>query len=69
MVAMTITKVTAPAIPIAVEMRFDTPKKGHIPKNCANTMLLTKIADIIIMKYVMIMSSYAFLSLLITAIT
>jgi hypothetical protein len=32
-VASTITKVTAPDIPAAVDTFFDTPKKGHIPKN------------------------------------
>jgi hypothetical protein len=50
MVASTITKVTAPAIPAAVEIRLETPRNGQIPRNCINTMLLTRIADMIITK-------------------
>jgi hypothetical protein len=45
MVAMTNTKVTARPIPLAVSTFFDTPRKGQIPKNCDNTILLTNIAE------------------------
>lgn len=51
MVAMVITKSTAPDIPTEVEIRLETPKNGHIPKNLDNTMLLTNMADIIMMMY------------------
>jgi hypothetical protein len=51
MVAMVITKTTALPIPIDVEMLFETPKKGQIPKNFARTILLMKMADIIMMRY------------------
>ena len=51
MVAKTITKVTAPVIPRAVVILFETPKNGHTPRNWANTTLLTNIADIIINIY------------------
>lgn len=54
MVARIITKVTAPVIPTAVDTFFDTPRKGQIPRNCANTTLLTNMADIIIKIYSMI---------------
>jgi hypothetical protein len=37
--ASVITKTTAPAIPIAVSIFFDTPKKGQIPKNLVSTKL------------------------------
>ena len=33
-------------IPIAVSTFLDTPKNGQIPRNCDNTMLFTKIAEI-----------------------
>ena len=39
-----ITKVTANHIPMAEARFFDTPMKGHIPKNFERTMLLTNIA-------------------------
>jgi len=48
MVAKTITKATAPVIPIAVESFLETPKNGQTPKNCIRTMLLTNMAAIII---------------------
>ncbi len=48
MVAKTITKATAPAIPAAVEIRLETPRNGQIPKNCINTMLFTSTADMMI---------------------
>jgi len=34
-----------------VDILPDTPIKGHIPRNCASTILLTNIADIIIKMY------------------
>ena len=35
------TKITAPPIPAAVSVFFDTPKKGQIPRNWLNTTLFT----------------------------
>lgn len=49
-VAMVITNITAADIPIEVSIFLDTPRNGHIPRNCANTMLLTNIAEIMIRK-------------------
>ena len=46
MVAMVNTKATAALIPIAVSTFLDTPRNGQIPRNCDNTMLFTKIAEI-----------------------
>ena len=46
MVAMVSTKATAALIPIAVSTFLDTPRNGQMPKNCDNTMLFTKIAEI-----------------------
>ena len=51
MVAIVITNNTAPDIPTDVDTLFETPKKGHIPKNCDNTMLFTKTAVISISIY------------------
>ena len=48
MVATTKTAVTAIPMPEAVSTFFDTPKKGQMPRNCANTTLLTKMATMII---------------------
>jgi hypothetical protein len=42
-----ITKVTAIPIPNDVSTLDDTPRKGHIPRNCESTTLFTKIAPII----------------------
>jgi hypothetical protein len=50
MVAITMTKVTAPVIPRPVEIFLETPRKGQIPKNWLNTMLLTNMADMMIIK-------------------
>jgi hypothetical protein len=50
-VAKVITKITAIAIPNAVEILLETPIKGQVPRNCANRMLLTRIALIIIIIY------------------
>ena len=47
-VAMVITNITAADIPIEVSIFLDTPRNGHIPRNCANTILLTNIAEIMI---------------------
>ena len=38
-------------MPDAVDSLLDTPRKGQMPRNCARTMLLTKMADIIMRKY------------------
>jgi hypothetical protein len=48
---MVITKITAPVIPTDVEILLETPRNGHTPRNCANKILLTNIADITITKY------------------
>src|SRR5665648_263015 len=61
MVASTITKVTAPDIPIAVLTLFETPRKGHTPRNWARTMLLTSIAEIISKMYSISLSSLCFI--------
>ena len=50
-VAKVMTKITAAPIPNEVDIFLDTPRKGHIPRNCVNTILLTNIADINIIKY------------------
>ena len=42
--ATVITKITAMPIPSALESFFDTPKKGHNPRNFVNTKLLMRIA-------------------------
>ena len=47
----TITNVTAPVMPIAVPIFFETPRNGQIPRNCVKTMLLTMIADMMIKMY------------------
>jgi hypothetical protein len=44
MVASVSTKATAADIPSEVSIFFDTPRNGHIPKNCDNTMLFTNMA-------------------------
>jgi hypothetical protein len=38
-------------MPVAVDSLLETPRKGQIPRNWARTILLTKIAEIIIRKY------------------
>ena len=40
-VAIVITNITAPPIPAAVFVFFETPRKGHIPRNWLNTTLFT----------------------------
>ena len=45
------TKQTAIDMPVAVDSLLETPRYGQIPRNCARTMLLTKIAEMIIRKY------------------
>ena len=45
------TKQTARLIPVAVESLLLTPRKGQMPRNCARTILLTNIADIMMRKY------------------
>ena len=52
-VARIITNVTAPVIPSAVGTLLETPRNGQIPKNCANTILLTNTAAINIKTYSM----------------
>ena len=46
MVAIVSTKATAALIPIAVSTFLETRRNGQIPRNCDNTMLFTKIAEI-----------------------
>ena len=41
---MVMTKVTAAPIPSAESMRFETPRKGQIPKNWVRTILFTNMA-------------------------
>ena len=45
-VVLFICKTTAADMPNAVSTFLETPKNGQIPKNCDNTMLFTKIAEI-----------------------
>jgi hypothetical protein len=54
MVARVITNTTAALMPIAVETFVETPRKGQIPKNCAKTILETRMADMTITMYSMI---------------
>ena len=61
MVASVSTKATAADMPSEVSIFFDTPRKGQMPRNCANTMLLTKMALMKMSKYSI---DYAFFSLL-----
>jgi hypothetical protein len=51
MVASVNTKATAADIPNEVSTFLETPKKGQMPRNCDNTMLFTKIAEINISMY------------------
>jgi hypothetical protein len=64
MVEMVITKITAPPMPTAVEVFFETPRNGQIPKNFARTILLMKMVEIIITRYSIIdqLMFYRFLS-------
>ena len=48
--AMAITKVTAAPMPSEVSTFDDTPRKGQMPRNCASTTLLTKMAPMMIAK-------------------
>jgi hypothetical protein len=41
--ATVVTKVTEAPIPIAFSLFFETPMKGHMPKNCEKMKLLIKI--------------------------
>jgi hypothetical protein len=50
MVAITITNVTAPVMPMPVDIFFETPRKGQIPRNWLKTILLTNIADMTMIK-------------------
>ena len=45
------TNVTAAPIPIEVSTFDDTPRNGQMPRNCASTTLLTKMAPMMIAKY------------------
>ena len=49
-VARVMTKTTAPAIPVAVEILLETPRKGQVPRNWASITLLTNIAEMIMRK-------------------
>ena len=51
------TKVTAAPIPAAVSIFFETPRNGHIPRNCDSTILFTNTAAINIIIYSMISMS------------
>ena len=53
MVDNVMTNMTAIPMPAAVDIFFETPRKGQIPKNCDKTMLFTKIAVTKIIKYAM----------------
>src|SRR5690606_30198043 len=44
MAARVRTQVVASARPLAVSIFFDTPMKGHRPRNCTRTKLLTRMA-------------------------
>ena len=61
-VASVMTKHTARLMPEAVDSLFDTPRKGQIPRNCARTILLTKIAEMMMSRYSI--TSYFLASLL-----
>jgi hypothetical protein len=50
-VASVSTKATAADMPNEVSIFFDTPRNGQMPRNCDNTMLFTKIAEIKIRMY------------------
>ena len=57
-VARVITKHTAIDMPVAVESLLETPRNGQMPRNCARTILLTNIAEMIIRKYSIRLSSF-----------
>ena len=40
------TKNTAAPMPIAVDVFFDVPRKGQMPRNCASITLFTSIVEI-----------------------
>jgi hypothetical protein len=48
---MVITKMTAPPIPTAVDVLLETPRKGQMPKNFDNTMLLMKTTESMMRMY------------------
>ena len=45
------TKQTAMLMPVEVESFPETPRKGQMPRNWARTILLTNIAEIMMRKY------------------
>ena len=51
--AKVITKTTAALIPNAVEVFFEVPKKGQMPRNWLKITLLTKMVERMIMRYFM----------------
>ena len=60
------TKATAADMPSEVSIFFDTPRNGQMPRNCANTMLLTKMAlmkiriySMSLLRYIVITNCYA----------
>ena len=57
-VASTMTKATAADMPSDVSIFLETPRKGQMPRNCANTMLLTKMALMKIRIYSIIVVYY-----------
>ena len=52
-VAKVSTKMTAAPIPKAVEVFFEVPKKGQMPRNWLKITLLTKMVDRIMIRYFM----------------
>lgn len=47
------TKMTAAPIPNAVEVFFEVPKKGQMPKNWEKMTLLTRMVESMIIRYFM----------------
>ena len=52
-VAKVITKMTAAPIPNAVEVFFEVPKKGQMPRNWLKITLLTKMVESMMIRYFM----------------
>ena len=68
-VAKVITKITAAPMPIAVEVFFDVPMKGQMPRNWAKITLLTNIVERMMMMYFIVVGYLDFLRWLTIAIT
>ena len=52
-VANVSTKMTAAPIPTAVDVFFDVPKKGQMPRNWEKITLLTKMVERMMIRYFM----------------